>query len=503
MNYTHSIHCQPLESETIIPDNLILALPESESFDGKNYPFLNQTVITLITKMYDQKIFTGKLGTVKALFLPEINQGMIILTGMGKKEKITQQILRNAIGKAFTEAVKNKPETLHIVDTFSSFLKESVAKISHYLTITIASVSYHFTDYNKKKQEESFTVKSVVFITENHPLNWEKGIETGLAVAEGMNLIRDLGNHPGNIATPTYLAEKALELAEDSGIHTTILGKAEMEALGMGALLGVSRGSNEAPKFIIMEYFGDEPDVKPVVLVGKGLTFDAGGISIKPAAGMDEMKFDMLGGAAVMGIMKSVSKIKPALNIVGLIPSSENLLGGSAMKPGDILTAYNGKTIEVLNTDAEGRLILSDALAYASDKYQPRLIFDFATLTGAVLVALGHEATGILGNDQTLIEELKYAADQCGERVWQLPIYDEFREMMKSKTADLANIGKGRLAGTATAAAFLENFVGENIPWVHFDIAGTAWIEKDLDYIPEGPSGVGPQLITEFLKITQ
>ncbi|UCH10460.1 MAG: leucyl aminopeptidase, partial [Fidelibacterota bacterium] len=268
--------------------------------------------------------------------------------------------------------------------------------------------------------------------------------------------------------------------------------------MGMAALAGVAAGTDQPPKFIVMEYHGGKSGEAPLALVGKGLTFDAGGICIKPSEKMDEMKFDMSGGAAVLGIMEVVSRLQPKLNIVAAIPSTENLLGGSAQKPGDIVKAYSGKTIEVINTDAEGRLILADALSYVVDKYKPAAIMNFATLTGAVLIALGHRASGLMGNNDEFIEEVKLASEKSGERVWQLPMWEEYSEDIKSKVADIKNIGKGRLAGTIAGGVFLKEFVGET-PWVHLDIAGTAWQDDDQPYTPGGGSGVAVRLVTTLI----
>jgi leucyl aminopeptidase len=270
-----------------------------------------------------------------------------------------------------------------------------------------------------------------------------------------------------------------------------------MKELGMNSFLSVASGSNEEPKFIILEYSGAKKSEAPIVLVGKGLTFDSGGISIKPADKMDEMKTDMSGGAAVMGAVMAASNLQLPLNIVGLIPATENMLGGTAYRPGDILKSYSGKTIEVINTDAEGRLILADALSYAS-KYKPAAIIDVATLTGACIVALGDDVIGMLGTDDKLKSEINRAAKATGELVWELPLWESYSELIKSDIADYKNSG-GRAAGTITAAAFLSKFVGD-FPWVHLDIAGPAWRAKDITYIPKGASGVTVRLLVEFLR---
>ncbi len=288
-----------------------------------------------------------------------------------------------------------------------------------------------------------------------------------------MNYTKDLANLPGNICTPTYLADKAKELAKTSKKLTCkVLSEAEMEKLGMGSLLSVSKGSREEAKLITLNYKGGEKSAKPYVFVGKGLTFDAGGISLKPAAQMDEMKYDMCGGASVFGLIHAIAALELPINVVGIVPSSENLPDGQANKPGDIVTSMAGKTIEILNTDAEGRLILCDALCYA-DKFKPEIVVDIATLTGACIIALGNVAQAVLGNDQDLIDDLIDSGSKACDPAWQLPLWDEYQEQLKSNFADMANIG-GKGAGTVTAACFLSRYT-EDYKWAHLDIAGTAW----------------------------
>ena len=301
----------------------------------------------------------------------------------------------------------------------------------------------------------------------------EKAIAVGRAVAAGVELARDLGNLPGNICTPSHLADTARELKKGHrNVKVTVLEQADMEKLGMGALLSVARGSRQPPKLIAIEYRGAAKTKAPHVLVGKGITFDSGGISIKPAAAMDEMKFDMCGAASVFGALRACIDLKLPLNVVGLVPSCENLPDGAANKPGDVVTSMSGQTIEVLNTDAEGRLILCDALTYA-ERYAPSAVIDIATLTGACVIALGSQASGLLGNDARLVDQLLEAGTASGDRAWQLPLWDEYQDQLKSNFADMANIG-GREAGTITAACFLSRFTSK-LRWAHLDIAGVAW----------------------------
>jgi leucyl aminopeptidase len=325
----------------------------------------------------------------------------------------------------------------------------------------------------------------------------ESAAKKAQIIAESVYFTRDLVSAPGNEMTPAILAKKAQEIARRKSITCKVMDKAKMKELGMNSLLGVASGSNQEPKFIILEYSGGKKSSNPIVLVGKGLTFDSGGICIKPAEKMDEMKSDMSGGAAVMGAIMAAAELRLTLNIVGLIPATENMPSGTAYKPGDILKSYSGKTIEIINTDAEGRLILADALAYAA-KYKPAAIIDVATLTGACIIALGDDVIGMLGNNDELKSEINKAAKISGELVWELPLWEKYHEQIKSDIADYKNSG-GRAAGTITAAAFLSKFVGDS-PWVHLDIAGPAWTDKDKDYIPKGASGVTVRLLVEFLR---
>ncbi len=315
----------------------------------------------------------------------------------------------------------------------------------------------------------------------------------GSAIADGLSLARDLGNLPGNLCTPTYLADQALALAERfPRLQVDVLEREAMEALGMGALLSVARGSRQPPKLILMSYRGGQPEEKPVVLVGKGLTFDAGGISIKPAANMDEMKFDMCGGASVFGTLLACLELELPLNLIGVVPASENLPDGAANKPGDVVTSLSGQTIEVLNTDAEGRLILCDALTY-SERFDPEVLIDIATLTGACAVALGSHPSGLMGNDEALVAEILEAGDRSGDRAWRLPLWDDYQTQLDSNFADMANVG-GKEGGAITAACFLARFT-KKLRWAHLDIAGTAWRSGK----EKGATGRPVPLLTELL----
>ena len=332
---------------------------------------------------------------------------------------------------------------------------------------------YQFTTCKSNKETDSKIEKISITAPETELGLAQTGLTQGKAIAEGINLTKLLGDLPGNICTPAYLAEQALELGKKyPSLDISILEESDMEKLGMGALLSVSRGSRQPAKLITLNYQGGEKNSKPIVLIGKGLTFDAGGISLKQALGMDEMKYDMCGGATVLGTLLAAAQMQLPLNIIGLIPSSENMPDGDANKPGDILTSMSGKTIEVLNTDAEGRLLLCDTLTYA-ERFNPDVVIDMATLTGACLVALGRIPSGLLGNNDALCNDLQAASEAANDSLWRLPLWEEYQEQLKSNFADLANVG-GKDAGTITAACFLSQFA-ENFHWAHLDIAGTAW----------------------------
>jgi leucyl aminopeptidase len=350
-----------------------------------------------------------------------------------------------------------------------------------------------------KKAEAEITLKEISFFraAAADEKNIKKAVKAAEAIYRAVTFARDLANAPGNEVFPEVLAERAEKMAKEHKLGITVLGRKEIKELGMGGILGVSAGSEKPPRFLIVEHNKGKENLDTIVLVGKGVTFDSGGISIKPSSGMDEMKLDMSGAAAVLGAMQAIADLDLPLHVVGLTPLVENMPSGSAMRPGDILTAMNGKTIEVDNTDAEGRLILADALAYA-ERYKPKTVIDLATLTGACVVALAQFATGMMGTDEATMEKLKKVGEKTHERVWQLPIYDDYDKLIKSNVADVKNTG-GRWGGAITAAMFLKRFIGE-YPWVHLDIAGTAMLEEATDYEPKGGSGVGVRLLVELLR---
>lgn len=375
----------------------------------------------------------------------------------------------------------------------------TVASVAKGVAEGAVLAAWRFTELKAPDESRPAPIAQLLIVLPQAELEVARdAVAIGAVLAEFENRARDLQSRPGNVATPTHLAEEARRLAADEGLEVEILGPAELAAQKMGALLAVSAGSEEEPRLIILKHQGGNAGDKPLVLVGKGLTFDAGGISIKPAEKMEEMKFDMSGGAAVIAAMGALARLGISQNVVGIVPSSENLLSGRAVKPGDVITTRAGKTVEVINTDAEGRLILSDALDYAVE-LGPEAIVDCATLTGAVVIGLGHHAMAVLGTDDGLVEELRAAGEVSGERAWPLPLWPEYRKQLDSTTADLKNIG-GRPGGTITAAAFLREFVGD-VPWAHLDIAGTAYGDAtDLPYRRVGGYGVPTRLLIEWVR---
>jgi leucyl aminopeptidase len=416
----------------------------------------------------------GKAGSTLLFHAPA---GMIcervLLVGLGKEKDVTEKSYRDAV-RAAIKAIGTTgagEASLYLAEVPVGD-RDLDWRIEQAATV-IGDALYKFDQLKSEKNDDRPKLRKLALMVAPADVKVaEAAVARGQAIVNGVNLAKDLGNLPGNHCTPTYLADQAKVLAKTSGLKVQILEQKDMEKLGMGSLLSVAKGSDQPPKFIVMQYHGATKDQKPVVLVGKGITFDSGGISIKPAAEMDEMKYDMCGAASVLGTMQAVAELKLPLNVVGLIPTCENLPSGSANKPGDIVTSMSGQTIEVLNTDAEGRLILCDALTYA-ERFEPAAVVDVATLTGACVIALGSVVSGLLANDDALARELYVAGEESGDRCWQLPLLDDYQEQLKSNFADMANIG-GRAAGTITASAFLSRFA-RKYKWAHLDIAGTAW----------------------------
>ncbi len=451
----------------------------------------------LITRILKREDAEGKPGDVLTVnLLPEGKIERLILVGLGKKEELSasgfRKVVTAAVNALKSTGAKQAISVLHEADVKGQSLAWKVRQTVEILEGAL----YRYTQTKSEKdQGKPPRLEKLDFLLspETDGTEVEVGIRQARAIANGMNLARDLGNLPGNICTPTYLARQAEKLGkEHKKLKVKILDEAELEELGMGSFLSVSRGSREPANLIVMEYHGASAKTKPHVLVGKGLTFDAGGISIKQAGGMDEMKYDMCGGAAVIATMGVAAELELPINVVGLIPASENLPDGAANKPGDIVTSMAGITIEILNTDAEGRLILCDAMTFAK-RYDPVAVIDAATLTGACVVALGRHPSGLMGNDDALCESLIEAGEATHDRVWRLPLWEDYQEQLKSNFADVANIG-GPDGGAITAGCFLSRFA-KDFKWAHVDIAGTAWKTGN----EKGSTGRPVPLLSQYL----
>lgn len=457
-------------------------------------------VLDKITQGHIKNILTsgdidGKVNTSLLLHnVPGTQFKRILLIGLGKEQEFNEKIFLAVINSTLNALHKTAvADVMLFLSDFPNKVRTNDWKISQTVIATISSI-YRFDQLKSKPENNQSKLRKILFCidTQEELIACEQAMQQSLAIAHGMNLTKDLGNLAPNICTPTYLATQAKDLAKTYKLKASILDEKDMEKLGMGSLLSVARGSEQPAKLIVLEYYGLGKKEHPIVLVGKGVTFDTGGISLKPAAEMDEMKFDMSGAGSVLGTMLAVAEMKLPINLIAIIPATENMPSGNATKPGDVVTSMSGQTIEILNTDAEGRLILCDALTYA-ERYNPKIVIDIATLTGACVIALGNLTTGLMSNDDKLAQELLEAGEQAADRAWQLPLWDEYQDLLKSNFADIANIG-GRTAGTITAACFLSRFT-KKYRWAHLDIAGTAWKSgKD-----KGASGRPVPLLTQFL----
>ncbi len=447
--------------------------------------------------------FAGKFQETLSLFPSELRT-RLVLVGLGTPEKLTPERLRRAAATAAKTANTLKAQLLAIVEPDVHVLAsldwgKDWEMIGQALAEGVRLTLYTFPKYFTGKDKKEPTVRQAHILCDDASRlrAMRKGVAFARLTTEATWLARDLANEPANAIYPESLAHHARRAGRQYGFRVSVLDEKQIKRLKMGGVLAVAQGSERPPRFIVMEYKPKRRPASTIVLVGKGVTFDAGGISIKPAAGMSEMKMDMAGGAAVIATLGVAARLKLPLRVIGLVPAVENLLGGAAMKPGDVIVHLNNKTSEVDNTDAEGRLILADALSYAS-RFKPDVVLDLATLTGHVVVGLGHHVTGMMGNAQDVMDALREAGERTYERVWQLPLYEEYEKQIKSDIADVKNSG-GRPAGAITAALFLKHFIGD-YKWVHLDIAGTATLNEALDYIPKGASGVGVRLLSEFLR---
>ncbi|PYP36316.1 MAG: leucyl aminopeptidase [Gemmatimonadetes bacterium] len=457
----------------------------------------------VVTRAITSGDFKGKRDETTLLYPGGAKPARVLLVGLGKPGDVTRNTIRRAAAVAAKRARALGAKHFTFAVPLEARNGVPPRDLGQVAVEGAAQGAWAFTELKKAAPDEAKPeVESVTVVCDQaEARDVTAGTRVGDAVAAGHRLTRYLQMLPGNVCTPTYLADRAKELANEHGFAFTVLDRAQLQHEGMGALLAVAQGSQQEPRFIVLEYRGGGGgggggDAAPVALVGKGVTFDSGGISIKPAQNMEDMKFDMSGAAAVLGTFETLGRLKPKLNVVGVIPATENLPSGTAVKPGDVVKSHLGKTIEIINTDAEGRLILCDALSYVR-RFKPAAVIDIATLTGAVVVALGQVAVGAMGNDEPLLAEVRDAGERAGERVWPLPLWDEYRELLKSDIADVKNSG-GRGAGSIAGGWFLREFV-EGYPWVHLDIAGTAYTDGEGPHQTKGPTAVGVRLFTEFI----
>ncbi len=468
---------------------LVVALPENPVVGGLRD--LDAIVQGALTRSIEMKDFRGSRD--ETLHLSGVAKGprRLLLIGMGA---VTDR--RASLRRAATLAGRNA-HRLGVGD-MAWYSEQITPEEIEAITAGLIAGSWEYADLKSPvpEAERKKPLERAMILTSNTD-DTRRGLSGGQAIGEGHSLARRLAMMPGNLCTPEYLAQTAADIAKRYSMGITVLGRREMEVEKMGSFLAVALGTPQDPKLIALEYKGGKPNAKPVVLVGKGLCFDSGGISIKPAQGMEFMKFDMCGAAAVLGAFEALGRMQPGVNVVGIIGATTNMPSGTAMNPGDVVKAQNGKSIEIINTDAEGRLVLADCLSYAK-RFDPDVVIDAATLTGACVIALGHSATGVFSGDDTLIGEILAAGKRAGEPGWPLPLWDEYKDLIKSDVADVKNSG-GRPAGAVTAAMFLKEFA-EGYAWAHLDIAGTAYSETDLVTIPKGPTGVPTGTFIEFVR---
>jgi leucyl aminopeptidase len=458
-----------------------------EKIDPKNISLIKQSINDM----------GGVFG--KIVVIPTVDKTTthrILLAGLGKKENFNNDTIRFVSGKIAQKARELKLKEFTIITPPSS-ISEPVLSVSQIIEGCKMSL-YKFEKYKSKK--ENNIPDLTILVSKSDKIS--KIIKIANIISDGVLYTKEIANLPPNECTPTTLANFSRYISKKNNMKCSIISKKDLIKKGFGGIIAVGQGSKNEPKLIVLEHNGGSRNEKPIVLVGKAVTFDTGGISLKPGEKMDEMKFDKCGGCTVIGIMKVVSELKLPINLVGIIPSVENMPGGESYRPGDIIKLYSGKTAEILNTDAEGRIILADALSFGEKQYSPKAIIDFATLTGACIIALGTNVAGMISNNDRLIQKIKESSKRTTEEVWELPLNDDYMDMIKSDVADMKNVGIGRAAGTITAAAFLRNAIG-NTPWVHIDIAGVAWTQvatKDKPYNPKGATGFGVRLILDYLQ---
>jgi len=453
-----------------------------------------------ISRLFESGDFTGKADQV-ALVYPKqgLSFNRVLLVGLGKRGDLDAEKIRRAFGSAGRKAKELKLRSLTVQSFEANFSGVSLQACSRAMVEGIILSQYKMDRYKTGEQAKTPALEKLVLLKDDRKGLGEvkRGIESGQLFSWATSQARDLGNMPGNDLTPTRLAAEAKRLADEFKLKCTIFSEPEIRKLKMNSFLAVAAGSNQPPKLILLEYRPGRKPINTLALVGKGITFDSGGLSLKPTDLMLEMKGDMMGGAVVISALAACARLKLPLRIIGIVPATENLPSGKALKIGDIITSHSGKTIEVLNTDAEGRLILADALSYART-FNPDAVVDVATLTGSIKIALGTICAGLFGNSRTLIARMIQAGEESGERVWEMPMWEEYAELLKSDLADIKNVG-GRYGGSILAAKFLQTFVGD-LPWVHLDIAAVDAKDKEESYFSKGATGFGVRLLLQFLK---
>jgi leucyl aminopeptidase len=464
---------------------IVTFFPEAEELSGE-IARIDKVLGGAIAGLVSQGEIKGKLNEVTVIHsLGRLPAARVVIAGLGKRAELTPDRVRGAVAEVCRHLQRKRVGTAAAGVPVMGIddLEKAAQAITEGALLGTYSFRRHIT-----REAEAGEIKELSLVAAGKTKSLEQGIYRGRVLADAANLARDMVNEPANFMTPSDMAAMAAKLAETHQLELEVLEREQMQALGMGGLLGVAQGSQQPPKFIVLRYRGRSAgDGVDIALVGKGITFDSGGISIKPSEKMEEMKGDMAGGAAVMAAVSAIAQLKTRLNIAAVVPATENLPSGSALKPGDAVTAMNGKTIEIISTDAEGRLILADALAYAG-KLGARYMVDVATLTGSMRVALGDLYTGAFGNNKELTDKIVAAGNEAGELVWPMPLVEQYKEQIKSEVADIKNIGS-RWGGSITAALFLAEFVGDT-PWVHLDVAGTYWSEKEQGYLTKGATGV-------------
>ena len=452
---------------------------------------LDKTLGGSLSRTLSRRDFRGSRDETLLVVGGDSGVQRVLLVGRGSNA-IPRTTVRRAAAIAARHAVRLGTGTLHVL------LPGATADEIEGLATGVAAGSWEYPDHKTAapEHERRAPLTRAVLVVNDDDTS-RTAVRNGVAVAHGQSVAKRLGMMPGNVCTPDTFVEVAREISARHNMKLTVLGRAEMEEEGMGSFLCVAQGTPQEPRLVVLEHQGGSPDQKPVVLIGKGLCFDTGGISIKPAPDMEWMKFDMSGAGGVMGAMETIGRMKLPVNVVGIIGSTTNMPSGTAVKPGDVVRASNGKSIEIINTDAEGRLVLADLLVYAK-RYDPAIAIDAATLTGAIVIGLGHNAVGVFGVDRDVVDEVLTAGERAGEVGWPMPVWDDYRDQIKSDVADVKNTG-GRAAGSITAALFLREFV-DGYPWVHLDIAGTAYSQTDLGWIPKGPTGTPVGTFVEFVR---